>query len=1141
MVQSPNFSAGITPNSGPDGIAAGPDGNLWFTENAGGRIGRITPSGTITEFSAGITPNSAPDGITAGPDGNLWFTENFGGRIGRITPSGTVTEFSAGISFNSGPAGITAGPDGNLWFTEESGGQIGRITTGGTVTEFSAGITPNSGPVGITAGPDGNLWFTEESGGQIGRITTGGTVTEFSTGITFGSVPTGITPGPDGNLWFTEAGSEAGPSQIGRITTGGTVTEFSAGITPNSGPAGITAGPDGNIWFTEHLGDQIGRVLLSLGLTITPASPLPTITDQVILDGTSERTVLGLPTVGPPVIQINGNVLSGDGLVLGSRPPGPEFSGTSSAGSTILGLDIYSFKRGSGIHIRTNDNKITENFLGTDVNGAAAGPGNNAGVSIDTNTSGNTIGGTAAGAGNVISGNSGDGIDLLGGGNFVQGNKIGTNAAGTAALGNGTVGSGAGGAGVRLVGTSNTIANNVISGNVNEGVFTTGGGNMLLSNLIGTNAAGTAALGNGLSGITLQASAANTISGNVLSGNGINTAGGSGIVLFGSGAHSNLIVANDIGTDVTGSAPLPNHGAGVLLTNGAINNTIGGTGPGVRNVISGNIFEGIVASAAPNNSILGNFVGTNAAGTAALGNGGAGIRISQSAANTISGNVIAGAGQFGGDGIRLTDPGTDNNLVQANFIGTDKTGSVALGNSHDGVLIQNGAKSNTIGGGSPGTGNVISGNFGHGVEISGTGTTSNLVTGNRIGTTADGNAPLPNQLDGIFIGSGATANTIGGPDAAAGNLISGNNNHGIEISGTATGGGEILFAATSGNVIASNIIGLNINGSTKLGNGLDGLMIFDASDTIVGPGNVISGNGLNGQDAAGVNILGTGTQGTRVFENLIGTDITGGAALGNSLHGVFVGNGATGTIVGPRNVISGNGLPTNQGVGVYLFGSTTTGNLIIGNLIGTDRNGAVGLNSTVIGVLISQAPGNVVQNNLISGNQFVGVEIASDTASNNQVIGNLIGTDLGGTKAIPNGLDGVFINNATNNTIGGTATGAGNLISGNGSVGIQLFGPLTTGNVIEGNALGLNSAGQPTLLNPAGGIFVNTGPQSNQIGGTAPGQQNRGQIRPKFSVSGFHQSRAASRKTASTATGHQARTRSAFRVLSHTRKRLNGR
>jgi Beta-propeller repeat len=143
------------------GITAGPDGNLWFTEPHGNRIGRITPAGEVTEYSDGISANSHPVGITAGPDGNLWFTEPNGNRIGRITPAGVVTEFSRGITSNSAPYGITAGPDGNLWFTERNGNRIGRITPAGAVTEFSIGITPNSTPYDIAAGPDGNLWFLE--------------------------------------------------------------------------------------------------------------------------------------------------------------------------------------------------------------------------------------------------------------------------------------------------------------------------------------------------------------------------------------------------------------------------------------------------------------------------------------------------------------------------------------------------------------------------------------------------------------------------------------------------------------------------------------------------------------------------------------------------------------------------------------------------------------------------------------------------------------------------------------------------------------------------------------------------------------------------------------------------------------------
>jgi streptogramin lyase len=236
------FSAGITAGSQPTGITAGPDGNLWFTEQVGHQVGRITPQGTITEFSTGITAGSELEGITPGPDGNLWFAEFLqqlpngsfpsADRIGRITPSGTVTEFST--SKNSENVDITAGPDGNLWFTESGLDQIGRITPSGTVTEF-VGLTAGSRPFGITAGPDGNLWFAELNGG-VGRINpTTHKVDEFVT-PTANSSPFAIVTGPDGNLWFTESNSDnAEVSHIGRVS-GLSVPVFAVGADAGGAP-----------------------------------------------------------------------------------------------------------------------------------------------------------------------------------------------------------------------------------------------------------------------------------------------------------------------------------------------------------------------------------------------------------------------------------------------------------------------------------------------------------------------------------------------------------------------------------------------------------------------------------------------------------------------------------------------------------------------------------------------------------------------------------------------------------------------------------------------------------------------------------------------------------------------------------------
>ena len=249
------FGTGLTVGVGLWGIANGPDGNLWFTEETLGGVGRVTPGAVITEFTAGF-PTGSPRGIVTGPDGNLWVAMAGGdGAIAKVTKAGEVTEYP--VTTPGDPTDIAVGPDNNLWYTDPAANLIGRITPEGSITEFTDGLTDAAGPTGITKGPDG-LWFTEPGIDQVGRITTGGVVTEFSAGITPGSEPTDIVKGPDGNLWFTETG---GQGAIGRVTTAGTVTEFTDDLSVNASPHGIASGPDGNLWFTESsIGGRIGRI-----------------------------------------------------------------------------------------------------------------------------------------------------------------------------------------------------------------------------------------------------------------------------------------------------------------------------------------------------------------------------------------------------------------------------------------------------------------------------------------------------------------------------------------------------------------------------------------------------------------------------------------------------------------------------------------------------------------------------------------------------------------------------------------------------------------------------------------------------------------------------------------------------------------
>ena len=343
----------------------------------------------------------------------------------------------------------------------------------------------------------------------------------------------------------------------------------------------------------------------------------------------------------------------------------------------------------------------------------------------------------------------------------MQGNSIGTNAAGTEALGNGLSGiTLANSTGNTIGGTAPSVAD-LISGNSTEGIVVTGaGGNLIQGNDIGTKSNGTAGLGNGFSGISLFDSAGNTIGGttpgasNLISGNvtSANDPMGStnraGITLSGMDTKNNVVQGNIIGPDATGTAVLVGgmqrgNSKGIDIDNQASGNTIGGSDPGARNIISGNTFDGVLLKgSATGNLVLGNYIGTDRNGTAFLGNGTNGVTISDASNNTIGGttaearNVISGNDGFGISITGVSGPtNTTNNTVQGNFIGTDVTGTKALGNANHGVIVQFGASSNTIGGTAGGAGNTIAFNGGSGVVVGLSATDSSV-----------GNAILSNSI-----------------------------------------------------------------------------------------------------------------------------------------------------------------------------------------------------------------------------------------------------------------------------------------------------------------------------------------------------------------------------------------------------------
>ena len=338
-----HFSTGLTTGEVPQAIAAGPDGNMWFTEiGAHPAIGRITPTGTITEFSSGLNAAAELGGIALGPDGNMWFTEaGAHPAIGRITPTGTITEFSSGLSHP--PEAIAAGPDGNMWFTEPAGA-IGRITPAGQITEYAAGLNSESSPVDIAAGPEGSLWFTDQGKTRaIGRIApASGHIEEFSKGLRFvggESRPNEIAAGPEGDMWFTDAAEKG--ALIGRISPSAPVPikEFPVDFERVSG---IAAGPEGDLWFTGlkeydpevelspalvqiSTSGQVERAIESLvrGDYVSAIAAGPDgnmwFAEQLSIEPTVPEQAIGLLGVGAPA----------------ALQAGPSVAGTAQAGSPL--------------------------------------------------------------------------------------------------------------------------------------------------------------------------------------------------------------------------------------------------------------------------------------------------------------------------------------------------------------------------------------------------------------------------------------------------------------------------------------------------------------------------------------------------------------------------------------------------------------------------------------------------------------------------------------------------------------------------------------------------------------------------------------------------------------------------------------
>ncbi len=659
-------------------------------------------------------------------------------------------------------------------------------------------------------------------------------------------------------------------------------------------------------------------------------SQLPTITQPVIIDGTTANSYNG----NHPVVQLIGNYAGSGALGLD----------ITASGTQVKALAIDGFNAG-GVLINDASNVVLDhdyvglnpnaNATGQDVNGNVIYEGNGTyGVTINSDIYGSSTGDVVSN--DVVSANSYNGIILSGASttkNVVSGTIIGSDNTGAAvvddpgnALGNGQHGGGGSGVVINQGASYNTIggttaaARDVILGNKSYGVYITDGNtahNVVEGDAIGTDITGThgndgsgRSYGNGLSGVAIVFGATfNVVSGTATAPEVISDNAGDGVLISGSMTSSNQVSGVDIGTDQTGEVALPNAGDGVAVTFAASNNFVG-LGGARANVISGNTGNGVSLTgfATDTNIVENNLIGIDAKGTTGLGNGQDGVLVNGQASNNLIGyaasgdnNVISGNGTFG---VYISDTGTNSNTVANDIIGLTALGNAPVSNTDNGVDVFNGAQNNTIGGTTAAARNVISGNLHEGVLVGGSGTASNVVEGNFIGTDSTGKALLgiSLQLDGVYVGLGAGSNTIGGQNptgalnTAAWNVISGNENNGILVTDS----------GTTGTVICGNFIGTDVTGTTFLSNFGNGITIAaGTSNTTVGAEtsgignlNIISGN-------AGDGLSITSSSGNNISFDYFGVDFNNKIALGNAGNGVSI-HLASGNRVN-LNVIENNG------------------------------------------------------------------------------------------------------------------------------------------------------------------------------------------------------------------------------------------
>jgi hypothetical protein len=1113
--------------------------------------GGMAVSGTSKESDGSYTNAAWGSGWAEGVDQSSGTTQGTGYTTAAYgadgTDTATATHSSSGrhaiVAASLAPASPSICPGGVVTNTTDSttGSSLRACinyanSNPGTTISFNIATAPNQ-----TNAPDS--WWRITPASALPNVTASGTVIDGRTqAANYGSDTN--SRGPEIEIY----GAGAGAGVRGFELTGGNCTVRGLVINSFQG-AGMLINTNGghtvqgNYIGTDATGTaNLGNNFHGIYIDDVPNNTIggPNAADRNVISGNNNDGVL-LQNSGATGTVIQGNFIGTDATgtaPLGNGQDGINLalgaSGNSIGGTGAGERNIVSANGNDGIELDfsgTANNLIVGNYIGTDVNGTAAGLGNTRfGIVLYDGASSNTIGGIVANAGNVIagSGNAGIAIDGNGGAatinNLIQGNKIGTNAAGTAGLPNGTGILLFNGAASTTIGGTVAEARNVISGNTGDGIYLVDAGtdnNVILGNYIGTNANGDGPIPNGDRGVQIESGADNnTVGGttasarNIISGNG-----NDGIVIAdganpGTGTTGNSVQGNYIGVEADGTSPLGNGAHGVHITT-VDGNSVGGTADNAGNVIAHNTWAGVMIQngTASANPILRNSIHTN--GGVGIDLGSDGVTANDGAKSaalanfnmdypifdiaTLTGTTLSVSGYVGSAPGQSTFAGARVEIFEANNTPASQDGEIIVG---DGLSVPHGEGTTYLGF----LTTDASGNFSGPIDVTGKG----LLVGEGItGTATDGtnntsefganklvssSSSCPVVTTTADSGSGSLRECISYANSNPGTTISFN----VPLPANQSSGGDSwwrISLVTTLPAITAN--GTVIDGTTQTSNqgdtnslgpeveirgvtsfGVNGLELTTANNTVKG----LIINGFSGVLSSGIKIAGAAATGNTVTGNYLGTDYSGTVAVAN-YNGVAIGTGAQSNAIGGSSVAERNVISGNSTYGAEIKDSGTDLNVVKGNYIGTDPNGTAAVANGTGVIIWAGAANNTIgggangDGNIISGSSSNGLIIANSGSDNNVVQGNLIGTDKAGTGDLGNGISGINLNQgALNNTIGGTGTFEGNRIAFNSGDGIVMNSAGTDGNQVSGNSIFEND-GLGIDLAPDG---VGTGSGANQ-------------------------------------------------------------